>query len=93
MPAPNYAVLPHLAVQLALVAEKSGCQITSIKVWLRTVTELVDSVAFVNDNGLVPEILARAGVNQSDYFNVITKLSEDTEGDYYVYEMKLSHQE
>lgn len=94
MAEPTYSVLPHLAIQLAQATEKTDCQVTKVKVWIRTVEVLADSVAFVTSNNLVPEILARAGLEADlTYFNLLVEEDSYTQGDLFVYELRLSHQE
>ena len=96
MPNLNYQVLPTPSVEVAIVTAKTDGVITQIKVWLKTLTELISPVTpvtFITDNNLKPTILALAGVEDdtSDYFNLLTELDSYTEGDYYVYEVRLSH--
>lgn len=93
MPLPDFTVSSHLAVELATVNAKENCQVTQVTVWIRTVEAILDVVAFINDNNLIPEILAKAGVAYSDYFNLVTLLDSYPDGALTVYEVKLSHQE
>lgn len=94
----NYQVLPTPSVSVAVVTAKTDGAITQIKVWLKTLTELVSPVTpitFINDNDLKPNILALAGVTDDteDYFNLLTELDSYTEGRYFIYELRLSHTE
>lgn len=91
----NYQVLPTPSVEVAIVTAKTDGVITQIKVWLQTLTSLSDPIAFITVNNLKPNILALAGVTDDtdDYFNLLTEVDDYTEGDYYIYEVRLSHTE
>jgi hypothetical protein len=93
MPTLNFSVLPHLAVSMAIATSKVDNVVREIKVWLKTVSVLSDSVAFIVDNNLEPEILAKAGIANTDYFDGIQEVSNYTSGPYYMYEMRLYHVE
>jgi hypothetical protein len=91
---PSFSVLSNPAVWIALTTAKTGCQITEITVWLKTLEVLADPVAFITDNNLEPEIFAKAGVNNTDYFNLIVLQSTlPPQGSFNIYEIRLSHTE
>lgn len=93
MAVPDFSVLPNLPVQIALATTKTGCQVTSLTVWLKTVDELTDPIAFINDNNLKPEIFSKAGIGDTDYFNLLVVQNSGQEGSYWVYQVLLSHTE
>lgn len=88
---PTFSVLPNLAVWVAITTAKTGSIVTEITVWLKTLEVLADPVAFITTNTLKPEIFAKAGVDNTTYFNLLTLQSSTTEGSFYIYEIKLSH--
>jgi hypothetical protein len=93
MPLLNFSILPHLAVSMAIATSQVDGVIREIKVWMKTVNQLSDSVAFINDNDLKPEIFAKAGVADTDYFDGLGEVENSTSGQYYLYEMRLYHTE
>ena len=98
MPQLNYQVLPTPSVSVAIVTQKTDGRITQILVWLKTLTEIVSPatpITFINDNNLKPNIMSLAGVEDDadDYFNLLTEIDSYTEGNYYIYEVRLSHTE
>lgn len=88
---PSFSVLSNEAVWVALTTAKVSGQITEITVWIKTLEVLADPVTFITDNSLEPEIFAKAGVSDSDYFNLMTLQESTVEGSFYIYEVLLSH--
>lgn len=90
MAAFEYALAPNLVVNFSLTSEKINGQITKVKIWIQSLVQLADPVAFVQANDLIPEILVKAGIADDPNLSVLTLLDSSVDAPYYNYELQLA---
>lgn len=80
----------HRLVEAAIATQKINNDVTQITVWLRARIELLPtSITFIETNGLLPEILSKAGMEEGLTFSAKTEISYTVEDGRHIYQLML----
>lgn len=82
--------IPSGIVVLSAVASVSNGSPTAVTAWIASRDALLpDSVTFIEDEGIVPEIVSRAGVEEDVAFTTISQVSYEVVASLHKYKLQL----
>lgn len=73
------------AVELAVANALTSGSVTTVRVYVRSMTAIVTPIDFISDNELENEVVSRAGLPEATEFSTYTLVRTDTYDGVYVY--------